>query len=412
MGFKVGKGGDHVKYVLIIPDGCADEPQQSLDGQTPLQAARLPHMDAIALAGVVGQADNTPPALPSGSDVATMSLFGYDPLRFHTGRAPIEAAAQGITLSPTDWCIRCNFVTVANGVMQSFTAGQIPNDIGASLIADLQRSLGSPTCEFFPGVSYRNLIVLRPGDGPVPFDTSTRTTPPHDITDQPIAPHLPGGLGGDFLRDLMERSEPILAANASNHARGEQAASQIWLWGQGRRPALEPFASRFAKRGAMITAVDLLRGLANLLGWTNIRVPGATGYLDTDYAAKGRYAIEALRDHDLVVVHVEATDEASHEGSAHHKIEALERIDADIVGPVHAALKGHGDYRILVSPDHPTFVRTKTHSYGFVPFALCGSGITAGQQTTYDELAAAASGHRFPAGHELMARFLSGPWNG
>lgn len=398
-----------MKCALIIPDGCADEPQSLLGGKTPLQAARVPHMDAVAAAGVVGQSDNTPPALPSGSDVATMSLFGYDPLKFHTGRAPIEAAAQGIPLGATDWCVRCNFVTVVDEVMKSFTASQIPNAVGAALIADLQTVLGTAACEFFTGVSYRNLLVLRPGDASSPFDATTKTTPPHDITDQVVTPHLPSGTGGAFLRDLMERSRAILAANAVNAARGEQAASQIWLWGQGRRPALESFASRFCKTGAMITAVDLLRGLANLLGWKNIDVPGATGYLDTDYAAKGRYAVEALQTHDFVVVHVEATDEASHEGSVHHKVESLERIDEHIVGPVHAALKGYGDYRILVSPDHPTFLRTKTHSYGWVPFAVCGAGIAPCGQTTYDEVAASKTGVQFPAGYELMPRFL-GTW--
>lgn len=398
-----------MKCVLIIPDGCADEPQAQLGGKTPLQAARVPHMDAIAAAGVVGQSDNTPPALPSGSDVATMSLFGYDPLRFHTGRAPIEAAAQGIPLGPSDWCVRCNFVTVVNHVMKSFTASQIPNAVGASLIADLQQALGTAACEFFTGVSYRNLLVLRPDEASAPFDASTRTIPPHDITDQEATPHLPSGTGGAFLRGLMERSEAILKANAANHARGDQAATQIWLWGQGRRPALESFHSRFGKTGAMITAVDLLRGLANLLGWTNIAVPGATGYLDTDYAAKGRYAVEALQSHDFVVVHVEATDEASHEGSVHHKVEALERIDEQIVGPVHAALQTWGDYRILVSPDHPTFLRTKTHSYGWVPFAVCGKGVSPAGEATYDEIAAGRTGVRFPAGYELMPRFL-GTW--
>ena len=395
-----------MKCALIIPDGCADEPQSLLGGKTPLQAARVPHMDAVAAAGVVGQSDNTPPALPSGSDVATMSLFGYDPLKFHTGRAPIEAAAQGIPLGATDWCVRCNFVTVVDEVMKSFTASQIPNAVGAALIADLQTVLGTAACEFFTGVSYRNLLVLRPGDASSPFDATTKTTPPHDITDQVVTPHLPSGTGGAFLRDLMERSRAILAANAVNAARGEQAASQIWLWGQGRRPALESFASRFCKTGAMITAVDLLRGLANLLGWKNIDVPGATGYLDTDYAAKGRYAVEALQTHDFVVVHVEATDEASHEGSVHHKVESLERIDEHIVGPVHAALKGYGDYRILVSPDHPTFLRTKTHSYGYVPFAVCGAGITPDGSTTYDEATAAKSSLVFDRGCELMPWFL------
>jgi 2,3-bisphosphoglycerate-independent phosphoglycerate mutase len=399
-----------MKYAIIIPDGCADEPQDGFGGKTPLQAARVPHMDAIAAAGLAGLSNNTPPSLPSGSDVATMSLFGYDPLRFHTGRAPIEAAAQGIPLEDGDWAVRCNFVTVAHGRMKSFTAGQIPTELSARLIEALRNTLGAAGREFHLGVSYRNLLVLR-GGGDGLFDGSTKTTPPHDITDQEIAAHLPSGTGSRLLLDLMDASREVLAGVPENRPRGDEGhlASQIWLWGQGRRPALRNFEERYGVRGAMITAVDLLRGLARLLGWTNIVVPGATGYLDTDYAAKGRYAVDALETHDLVVVHVEATDEASHEGHAAAKVEALERIDEHIVGPVHAALKRHGEYRILVSPDHPTFLRTKTHSYGDVPFAMCGAGVRPLGQTSYDEPSATSGGLRLRHGHDLMGCFLANP---
>lgn len=407
-----------MKFALIIPDGCADEPQSSLGGRTPLQAARIPHTDEIARLGVVGRADNVPASMPSGSDVATMSLFGYDPLKYHTGRAPLEAAAQGIELGPDDWAIRCNFVTIEDGVMVSFTAGQIPNDLAERLIDDLQRELASRELEFYPGVSYRNLLVYRAGRGTrghrghpgrAPFSSETRTTPPHDVTDQPVAPYLPAGPGGDWLRDMMQRSVPILAQSPENQARvaaGELPATQVWLWGLGQRPALESFRQRFGKSGAMITAVDLLRGIAALLEWENIAVPGATGYLDTAYAAKGQYAIRALDDSDFVIVHVEATDEASHEGDARAKVEALERIDKDIVGPLHAHLRKQGKYRILVSPDHPTFLRTKTHSHGYVPFALCGTGVTPDAAQTYDEATAAASSLVFDRGCDLMPFFL------
>ncbi len=406
------------KFALIIPDGCADESQDSLGGRTPLQAARTPNMDEIVRLGVVGRADNVPASMPSGSDVATMSLFGYDPLKYHTGRAPLEAAAQGIELGPDDWAIRCNLVTIQNGVMVSFTAGQIPNDLARRLIDDLQRSLASRELEFYSGVSYRNLLVYRAGRGTrghrghpgrAPFSNETRTTPPHDITDQPVAAHLPAGPGGDWLRDMMQKSIPILAQSPENQARiaeGELPATQVWLWGLGQRPALESFQERFRKSGAMITAVDLLRGIASLLGWENITVPGATGYLDTDYAAKGEYGIRALDDADLVIVHVEATDEASHEGDARAKVEALERIDKDIVGPLHAHLRKQGNYRILVSPDHPTFLRTKTHSHGYVPFALCGAGVAPDAAQKYDEAAAAASLLVFDRGCDLMPFFL------
>jgi 2,3-bisphosphoglycerate-independent phosphoglycerate mutase len=398
-----------MKYALIIPDGAADERQESLGGRTPLAAARIPHMDAVARAGLVGQADHVPQSMPSGSDVGTMSLFGYDPHRYHTGRAPIEAAAQGIELGPLDWAIRCNFVNVSDGCMRSFTAAQIPSDLARELIQLLQKDqCGSPTWKFHPGVSYRNLLIYRSRGEAAPFGPETRTTPPHDITDQAISGFLPQGPGSAELRTLMDRSVGVLAGCARNQERtgpGELPATQIWLWGEGRMPALEPFAQRFGKTAAVITAVDLLRGMGRLLGWKIVDVPGATGYVDTDYAAKGRYAIETLRNVDLVVVHVEASDEASHEGDADKKVEVLERIDADIVGPVHHFLQSQGEYRLLICPDHPTFLRTKTHSHGPVPFALCGTGVTRDATTTYNELSAEGSALALP-GHELMPFFL------
>ncbi|WP_145200409.1 cofactor-independent phosphoglycerate mutase [Thalassoglobus polymorphus] len=400
-----------MKYVLVIPDGCADEPQASLGGKTPLQAAKTPNMDAISKAGIIGQTDNVPESMPSGSDVGTMSLFGYDPHEFHTGRAPLEAAAQGIELFPGDWAIRCNLVTVEDGKMKSFTAGQISNDVAAELVGLMQKqTCGSEHWKFYPGVSYRNLLVYRARGGKAPFADDTYTVPPHDITDQPIDESLPMGSGGCDLRELMEKSVELFAECESNQKRtenGELAATQAWLWGQGSRPNLEPFIERYGVRSAVITAVDLLRGIGKLLGWDVIEVEGATGYLDTDYAAKGRAAIEALRgDLDFVVVHVEATDEASHEGHADAKVKALEEIDEKIVGPVHEYLKSTGEYRILVCPDHPTFLRTKTHSHGYVPFTMCGAGIESKNVPSYDEVQAAASGDTIDNGYELMGRFL------
>lgn len=400
-----------MKHVLIIPDGCADEPQPSLGDKTPLQAAYLPNMDAVARLGEVGQTDNVPESMPSGSDVGTMSLFGYDPLKFHTGRAPLEAAAQGIELGPDDWAIRCNLVTIEDGRMLSFTAGQIPNELGAHLIGLMQQSCcGDEHWKFHPGVSYRNLLLYRARDGKAPFADDTHSTPPHDITDQPIAEHLPMGAGACDLRALMDKSVELFAEDELNQSRcnsDELPATQIWLWGEGRRPALTPFVERFGVESAVITAVDLLRGIGRLLGWDVVEVEGATGYIDTDYAAKGRAAIETLKSKDFVVVHVEATDEASHEGDADEKVKALERIDADIVGPVHEYLKQQGDYRLLVCPDHPTFLRTKTHSHGYVPFAMCGSDIEADEAKTYDEVVAGRTGLTLNEGHRLMNRFFA-----
>jgi len=397
-----------MKFALVIPDGVADEPQPILGGKTPLQAARIPNMDEVARMGIVGRADHVPASMPSGSDVGTMSLFGYDPLVYHTGRAPLEAAAQGIELGELDWAIRCNLVTVEDGRMASFTAEQIPNDLARTLVEALQRDqCGNEHWKFYAGVSYRNLLVYRARNTPAPFSSATATTPPHDITDQPIEPHLPKGPGSELLRELMERSKPLFAASPENQARaasGSHTATQCWLWGQGQRPAFKSFMERFSKRGAVITAVDLLRGLGRLLGWNVIEVAGATGYLDTDYSAKGRAAIEALRQDqtDFIVVHVEATDEASHEGNAAAKVQALEEIDRHIVGPLHEYLKSQGEYRLLVCPDHPTFLRTKTHSHGYVPFALCGTGITAGAAATYDEVTAAESTLCLDRGCELV----------
>lgn len=399
-----------MKYALIIPDGCADEAQAVLDNKTPLQAANTPAMDEVAQLGVCGQTDNVPESMPSGSDVGTMSLFGYDPLKFHTGRAPLEAAAQGIELGPDDWAIRCNLVTVEDGKMKSFTAGQISNDVGAELIESLQKHCcGSEHWKFYPGVSYRNLLIYRARDGKAPFADDTYTVPPHDITGQDISEHLPMGSGGCDLRELMEKSAELFQACEANQQRaahGELPATQCWLWGQGSRPALQNFQERYGVRGAVITAVDLLRGIGRLLGWDVIEVEGATGYLDTDYAAKGRAALEVLKDHDFVVVHVEATDEASHEGDAAEKVKALEEIDEKIVRPVHDYLKSQGDYRLLVCPDHPTFLRTMTHSHGYVPFAMCGKGIAADSATTYNEVSAASTQDTLDAGHELMGRLF------
>jgi len=401
-----------MKYVIVIPDGCADEPQDSLGGKTPLQAARKPHMDRVAQTGVVGRSNNVPAPLTPASDVATLSLFGYDPLVVYTGRAPLETAAMGIPLGPNDWAVRCNLVNVENGEMRDFTAGHITSEEGRPLLEVVGAALGGPVpggrLEFHPGVSYRNILVFR-ADKSAPFAADTKTQPPHDIPDKPIAAHLPQGPGSDLLCNLMERSCSILAEHPVNKARiakGKRPASQIWLWGQGRVPTLQPFAEKYGKRGAILSAVDLVRGVGVLLGWKRIDVPGATGYLDTDYAAKGRYAVAALPDYDLVCVHVEAPDEASHEGKADEKVKALERIDEHIVGPLLEALPKHGDWRILVSPDHRTPLRTRAHAYGAVPFAIAGTGIASKGQPSYDEVVAERSDLAFEKGYELMRLFL------
>jgi 2,3-bisphosphoglycerate-independent phosphoglycerate mutase len=410
-----------MKYAIIIPDGCADEPQDALGGKTPLQAAHTPHMDRVARAGVVGLSNNVPASLTPASDVATLSLFGYDPLRVYTGRAPLEAAAMGVLLGPDDWAVRCNLVTVENEEMRDFTAGHISNEDARALMATVQEKIGGTfrfgeaalglrlEFEFHPGVSYRNLLVVRPVGVPPLLGDATRTQPPHDIPDRPVADYLPSGPGADVLRGMMGHSREVFRDHPVNRARvaqGKRPATQIWLWGQGRAPRLETFAAVYGKRGAIVSAVDLVRGVGVLLGWARLDVPGATGYLDTDYAAKGRYGVAALKDYDLVCVHVEAPDEASHEGKAEAKVKALEEIDRHIVGPLLEALPGHGDWRILVEPDHRTTLRTRAHAHGPVPFAVAGAGVAAQGQAGYDEATAAAGPLRFDHGHELMRWFL------
>lgn len=407
-----------MKYIIIIPDGAADEPQEALGGKTPLEAAATPNMDAIAKFGVIARACHTPKELPAGSEIGNLSLLGYNPFEHFTGRAPMEAAAQGIELAPTDWAVRCNMVTIDQSeqgqVMVDFTADHITTEESTALLESLQQQVASAdsfggALEFVPGVSYRNLLIWRGGKLPAPFTAETRTQAPHDWTDLPIADAFPRGPGSDVLDSLMSLSADLFAEHPVNEARrqaGRKLVTNIWLWGQGGAPSLAPFAQKFGIRGAMITAVDLLRGIAALVGWDRVEVPGATGYLDTDYAAKGRYAIEALDKYDMVCVHVEAPDEASHEGRIDEKIKAIEAIDREIVGPLHQALQAMDDWRMMISPDHPTFLSTKKHTHGDVPMAIAGTGIDADKFDSYGDTNAANSSLTFNQGWEAMRWFI------
>lgn len=404
-----------MKYVIVIPDGCADEPIDALGGKTPLQSAHLPACDALAARGMLALSNNTPAHLPAGSEVANLCLLGYDPDVYFTGRAPLEAAAQGIELGPSDWAVRCNLVTIKDQVMVDFTADHISTEEATKLLASAQQTLlgkgpHDDRLQFVPGVSYRNLMIYRGDESvPSPFSKETRTRAPHDLTDLPVIDDFPRGPGSDTLVRLMNDSADLFAAHPVNQARianGHRPATHVWLWGLGGAPNLPSFEQRFGVRGVMITAVDLLRGIAALAGWPRIEVEGATGYLDTDYAGKGRAAVEALQHYDLVCVHIEAPDEASHEGRPDAKIEALQQIDAQIVAPLAEALQQYGEHRILVTPDHPTPCSTKKHSHGMVPLVMAGTGIEADQQTTYDEVAAEQSGRRFDRGWELMDAFI------
>lgn len=403
-----------MKYAIIIPDGAADEPQESLGGKTPLEAAHTPAMDALVAAGVIARACHTPKSLPAGSEVGNMSLLGYDPLKNFTGRAPIEAAAQGIELGAEDWAVRCNLVTVEDQVMRDFTADHISTEEATKLLATMQEYVAADTdladvIHFVPGVSYRNLMIWRGVSQAAPFSMETRATPPHDLTDKSITEDFPRGPGSDVLVSLMEKSVELFKDHPVNVVRqgyGKLPATNVWLWGLGRAPTLERFDLAYGVHGAMITAVDLLRGLATLVGWKRIEVEGATGYIDTDYAAKGRAAIAALDDADLICVHIEAPDEASHQGDVKEKVKAIEEIDRHVVAPLVEALKARGDYRVMISPDHPTFVRTKTHTHGDVPVAMAGTGIKRDEFTSYGDTNAAKSSLAFDEGWRAMEWFI------
>jgi 2,3-bisphosphoglycerate-independent phosphoglycerate mutase len=391
------------KYVIIIPDGAADEPLEQLDGRTVLEAAETPNMDKISTVGRQGLVQTVPDGMEPGSDVAQMSLLGYDPKRYYSGRAPIEAVARGVKLSLEDWVFRCNLITIADGKMADHSAGHISTAEAGNLIRELAERLGNEQMIFHAGVSYRHLLVFKGMD----FDV--QTYPPHDYIGTAIEKILPRGKGADVLIDLMARSQQLFTNHEINKVRrdlGENQVSSIWLWGQGRKAQMERFQKRFGIKGAAITAVDLVRGLAKLIGFDLIDVAGATGFIDTNYQGKASAAIEALEKYDMVFVHIEAPDEASHNGSVEMKIKAVEQIDKHIVGPVFDALQKYESWRILVMPDHPTPVRTCAHSAEPVPFAMAGDSISGIVHGPFGETNAAKSGFRIDNGFELMEYFL------
>jgi 2,3-bisphosphoglycerate-independent phosphoglycerate mutase len=393
----------NAKYVIIVPDGAADEPLEPFGGQTVLEAAETPNLDAISAMGRQGLAQTVPNEMEAGSDVAQMSLLGYDPRRYYTGRAPIEAVARNIKLSLDDWVFRCNLVTIADGKMMDHSAGHISTAEAGTLIKELNDNLGDNQICFHVGVSYRHLLVFKVSD----FDV--QTYPPHDHIGTAVDKLLPRGKGADVLIDLMARSQQLFADHDINKVRadlGENQVSSIWLWGQGKRAQMERFEKRFGLKGAAITAVDLVKGLAKLIGFDLIDVPGATGFIDTNYQGKASAAIDALDTYDIVFVHVEAPDEASHAGNAEMKKQAIELIDEHIIGPVFRALQKYESWRILVMPDHPTPVRTCAHSPDPVPFAMAGDSISGILHTTFGETNAAKSGFRIDNGFELMEYFL------
>ena len=391
------------KYVIIVPDGAADEPIEQFENKTILEAAKTPNMDSISTQGRQGLVRTVPEKMEAGSDVAQMSLLGYNPQKYYTGRAPIEAVAMNINLAPNDWVFRCNLVTIADGKMADHSAGHISSEEGKQLIEEMNANFGNNHMRFYTGVSYRHLLVFKDMD----FDV--HTFPPHDNIGIVKDKILPRGKGAESLINLMARSNQLFVNHEINKVRadlGENPASSIWLWGHGKKARMESFKKRFGLKGAAITAVDLVRGLSKLIGFDVIEVPGATGFVDTNYQGKADAAIKALEKYDIVFVHIEGPDEAGHCGNAPMKKKAVELIDKLIVGPVHDALQHYDNWRILVMPDHPTPVSTMAHSADPVPFAMAGTQVSGILHTSFCEANAAESGFKIDNGFELMEYFL------
>jgi len=402
------------KYMVLLGDGMADYPVAELGGKTPLQAAQTPNLDRLSRRGKLGLVRTVPPGLPPGSDVANLSIFGYDPALHFTGRAPLEAAAMGVKLGTDDVAFRCNLLTLSEreekAFMDDFSAGHISTQEARRIIAGLEKSLGSREFHFYPGVSYRHLLVWRQGGRGL----SLTTTPPHDITGKPIAEYLPRGEGQKEICGLMEEAQKILQNHPVNRARqksGEKPANAIWLWGQGKAPSLLPITKRFGLQGSVISAVDLMKGIGFYAGLEIVNVPGATGYLDTNYAGKAEYALREISKKDFVYVHVEAPDEASHNGNRKDKIQAIEDFDGKIVGPILQGLEKYENFRLLVLPDHPTPLVLKTHSSEPVPFVIFSSedaGRGPKEERFFDELSAQKAGLLVEKGHELLEKFIEG----
>lgn len=391
------------KYAIIIPDGAADEPIEQFGNKTVLEAAEIPNMDKISIEGRQGIVRTIPDGFEPGSDVAQMSLLGYDPVKYYSGRAPIEAAARNIELSVSDWVFRCNLVTIADGKMADHSAGNISTEEAGKLISELNDDLGNERVKFYSGVSYRHLVVFKG------LDFDVQTYPPHDHIDMPAEKILPRGKGSELLIDLMARSQQLFANHDINKVRkdlGENQVSSIWLWGQGKKTVMSSFQKQFGIKGASITAVDLVRGLSKLIGFDLIEVPGATGFVDTNYQGKASAAIKALDKYDIVFIHVEAPDEAGHSGNYEMKKKAVELIDKHIVGPVYEALRKYKSWRILVAPDHPTPVQSRAHSAEPVPFAMAGTDVSGILHKKFSEANAVNSGFRIENGYELMEYFL------
>lgn len=399
-----------MKYVILLGDGMADYPTKMLGGKTPLQCALTPYMDQIAAEGTLGLVDTVPAGFTPGSDVATLSVLGYDPRETYTGRGPLEAASMGISLGQNDMAYRCNLVTIGekdseNAFMDDFTSGHISTEESREIIFDLNKALGSSPYQFFPGVGYRHLFVWR--DAP----SSPETTAPHDITGKTIASYLPHGDSAQEINSIMQRAGEILINHPVNIQRqnvGKKQANSIWLWGQGKKPQMVPLTQKYSLKGGMISAVDLLKGIGIIAGLKVFPVEGATGYIDTNYEGKAKMALDLLNFMDFVFVHLEAPDEMGHEGNAAGKIQAIELFDEKIVGPILNKIGSFGDYRLLVLSDHPTPLDLKTHVSDPSPFAVLSSRKEENKAAglTFNEINAKESSILISPGHLLMEKFI------
>ena len=396
-----------MKYIVIVPDGMADYPIEVLGNKTPLEVAHRTNMDYLAQHGFCGLVQTIPPKMKPGSDIGNLALMGYDPRKYFSGRAALEAASMGIQLASDEIAFRCNLVTVENHQMVDYSAGHIASKEASILIDELNKNLDSDHYRFYAGKSYRHILVMKVHH--VNDFLNIQCTPPHDIIGQQIRKYLPQGKKSEQILKLMEKSKKILAHHPVNKVRvdlKENPANMIWLWGQGTKPNLPPFAERFGVKGAIISAVDLVNGIGKLAGLDVIDVPGITGYYDTNYFGKAQYALKALETHDFVFVHIEATDEAGHNGDMKAKIACIEKIDRDIVGTILNHFNQQDDVRIMVLPDHPTPVALRTHTNDPVGFVMFGKGISPNGSIKYTESATMEKGLKFNSGEELMEYFM------
>jgi 2,3-bisphosphoglycerate-independent phosphoglycerate mutase len=393
-----------MKYVVLIIDGAAGQPLPERAGKTCLELAATPNLDALAAEGALGLARTVPPGMEPGSAVACLSVMGYDPAVYYKGRASIEAGSTGIGIGPGEVVFRCNLVTVRDGLMRDYSAGHISSAESTEIIKSLNEKLGDDRVKFYPGVSYRHILKIAGHKDSL----KAVCTPPHDISGRPVAPYLPGGEGSEILRDLMARSEAVLKehpVNIARQARGELPATTIWLfWGSGPAPAMPAFQKVYGLKAALTSGVDLLKGLAKMAGMTVLDIRGVTDGPDSDHAAQAEGALEALQKHDLVIVHVEAPDEAGHEGDVNGKVGAIEKIDAEVVSRLRA-WRG-GDLRLLVMPDHPTPIAVRTHTPDPVPFLLWGSGVKANGAKRFTEAEAGKTGVFLEEGYKIMEKLV------